>query len=112
MSLFSLHPQMCFLHRWWEHRPASMRQRLVELWKAGQIEFVMGGWVSNDEASTNYMQVINQITEGHEFIRSNFGPSAKPTVGWQIDPFGLSQATATMFSQMCMDSHAAWRISG
>lgn len=50
----------------------------------GQLEFVNGGWVMNDEAVTNYVSVINQMTEGHLFILENFGVTAAPKVAWHI----------------------------
>lgn len=31
----------------------------------------MGGWVSNDEACVNYMQAINQLSEGHRWLEEN-----------------------------------------
>lgn len=36
----------------------------------------------NDEAITNYVSVINQMTEGHLFILENFGVA--PKVAWHI----------------------------
>jgi hypothetical protein len=37
---------------------------------------------------SRYHATIYQMTEGHQFILREFGPSALPTVAWQIDPFG------------------------
>lgn len=39
-----------------------------------------------------------QITEGHEYILRQF--NVRPTVAWQIDPFGHSSLTPTLFAQM------------
>ena len=33
--------------------------------------------------------LIPQMTLGHLFIKSTFGEDYIPTVGWQIDPFGV-----------------------
>ena len=52
------------------------------------MEFVNGGWVMNDEAVTNYVSVINQMTQGHLFILENFGVT--PQVAWHIGSSGLS----------------------
>ena len=57
-------------------------RKLVE---NGQLEFVNGGWVMNDEAVTNYVSVINQMTQGHLFILENFGVT--PRVAWHIGNF-------------------------
>ena len=104
--------EISFLEKWWIEQPDNIKNNFKQLYENGQIEFLMGGWVSNDEATVTYMQCINQMTEGHRFLLREFGPDAIPRIGWQIDPFGLSQATATMFSQMCFDANAAWRVGG
>ncbi len=40
------------------------------------------------------------MTLGLKFIENNFGPNARPTIGWQIDPFGHSAEQAVLFSQV------------
>ena len=62
----------------------------------GQLEFVNGGWCSNDEATTHYNAIIDQMSIGLRFISSTFG--VQPLVGWQIDPFGHSSFQATAYS--------------
>ena len=57
--------------------------------REGRFEFVQGGWVQNDEANTHYFAILNQMLDGHEWLKKHF-PDAKPRVGWAIDPFGLS----------------------
>lgn len=42
--------------------------------------------------------VIDQMTEGHEYLYSLFG--VRPLVGWQIDPFGHSSAAPVLYSGM------------
>lgn len=46
----------------------------------------------HDEAATHYIDMIDQTTLGHRFIKEEFGVT--PTVGWQIDPFGHSAVQA------------------
>jgi hypothetical protein len=101
-----------FLERWWRDQPSQERDPFRKLFETQQLEFLMGGWVSHDEATVTYIQAINQMTSGHHFLSKEFGSSAIPRIGWQIDPFGLSQVTASLFSNMCFDANVAWRVKG
>ncbi|KAM7524053.1 hypothetical protein LguiA_013955 [Lonicera macranthoides] len=51
-----------------------------------------GGWCMHDEASTHYIDMIDQTTLGHLAIKSQFNKT--PRAGWQIDPFGHSAVQA------------------
>ena len=43
-------------------------RRLV---KDGQFEIVTGGWVMNDEANTHYFAMLDQMMEGHWWLKDN-----------------------------------------
>uniref|UniRef100_A0A1X7VJH7 Alpha-mannosidase n=1 Tax=Amphimedon queenslandica TaxID=400682 RepID=A0A1X7VJH7_AMPQE len=79
-----------------------------ELVQSGQLEFINGGWCSNDEATVHYNAIIDQMSIGLRFISSNFG--VQPLVGWQIDPFGHSSFQATAYSLMGFSSGFISRI--
>lgn len=51
-----------------------------------------GGMCMHDEASPHYIDMIDQTTLGHRFIKREF--SLTPRIGWQIDPFGHSAVQA------------------
>ncbi|KAK9117707.1 hypothetical protein Sjap_016654 [Stephania japonica] len=51
-----------------------------------------GGMCMHDEAATHYIDMIDQTTLGHRFIKQEFGQM--PRIGWQIDPFGHSAVQA------------------
>ncbi|CAK7350700.1 unnamed protein product [Dovyalis caffra] len=51
-----------------------------------------GGMCMHDEAVTHYIDMIDQTTFGHRFIKKDFGVT--PRIGWQIDPFGHSAVKA------------------
>ncbi|KAK2992184.1 hypothetical protein RJ640_007352 [Escallonia rubra] len=40
----------------------------------------------HDEAALHYIDMIDQTTLGHRFIKAEF--NITPRIGWQIDPFG------------------------
>ncbi|KAI6677384.1 hypothetical protein NL676_038180 [Syzygium grande] len=52
----------------------------------------MGGMCMHDEATPHYIDLIDQTTLGHWYIKEEF--NQVPRVGWQIDPFGHSAVQA------------------
>ena len=66
----------------------------------GRLEFINGGWCMNDEASTHYSSIIDQMTVGHKFLQDTFGDCARPRAAWHIDPFGHSREQASLFAQV------------
>jgi len=73
-----------------------------------RFEFINGGWCMNDEASTEYSSIIEQMSEGHDFLMREFG--VKPRIGWHIDPFGHASGQASIFAQMGFDAFFFGRI--
>eukprot|EP01063_Lacrimia_lanifica_P011272 TRINITY_DN1808_c0_g1_i8.p1 TRINITY_DN1808_c0_g1~~TRINITY_DN1808_c0_g1_i8.p1 ORF type:complete len:1110 (+),score=493.11 TRINITY_DN1808_c0_g1_i8:91-3420(+) len=83
-----------FFARWWDESPESRREVIRGLVKNGQLEFVNGGWCMHDEASPYYVEMIDQTTRGHMWLKDKFGEDAVPVGTWQIDPFGHSSTNA------------------
>lgn len=96
--------EMAFFSRWWRRLGDSKKAKVVDLLKQGRLEFLNGGWASNDEATPSFVDIIDQHTMGSEFIAKEFGPEFCPTVGWQADPFGHSKFMADAYAQMGMNS--------
>ncbi|KAK4416850.1 Alpha-mannosidase [Sesamum alatum] len=84
--------EMAFFSRWWEEQSVEIQQEVRKLVDAGRLEFVNGGWCMHDEATTHYIDMIDQTTLGHQLIKSQFNKT--PRAGWQIDPFGHSAVQA------------------
>jgi hypothetical protein len=56
----------------------------------------------HDEACTHYEDMINNMMKGHDFLLKEF--NYKPRIGWQIDPFGHSNANARLYAEMGFDA--------
>ena len=92
--------EMAFFSRWWRKLPPLRRSQVKELLKSGRLEFINGGWASNDEATPSFVDIVDQHTMGAEFITREFGSNFNPTIGWQVDPFGHSKFQAEAFAKM------------
>ncbi|KAI9121310.1 hypothetical protein K1719_008343 [Acacia pycnantha] len=89
-----IYVEMAFFQRWWRQQSKAMKIKVKELVNSGQLEFINGGMCMHDEATPHYIDLIDQTTLGHQFIKEEFGKI--PRVGWQIDPFGHSAVQAYM----------------
>ncbi|XP_010478748.1 PREDICTED: probable alpha-mannosidase At5g66150 [Camelina sativa] len=95
--------EMAFFTRWWEEQSPEMQEQVKRLVKSGQLEFVNGGWSMNDEATCHYIDMIDQTTRGHRFIKQHFNTT--PRAAWQIDPFGHSSVQAYLLgAELGLDS--------
>ncbi|CAK92228.1 unnamed protein product (macronuclear) [Paramecium tetraurelia] len=89
--------EIAFFSIWWNEQSDEMKEKVKELVRNGQLEFLSGGWCMNDEATSYYEDIIDQMTLGHKFLLQNFNYT--PSIGWQVDPFGHSN-TQALFSNM------------
>ena len=95
--------EIAFFWRWWNEQNDDTKGLVRLLVNEGRLEFVIGGWCMNDEATTYYQDIIDQQTLGLQFILTEFGECARPKVAWQLDPFGHSREQASLFSQFGFD---------
>ena len=68
----------------------------------GRLELLNAGWSMHDEACPHFDDYINNMWVGHDFVLEEFG--VQPRIGWQIDPFGHSNANARLFAEMGFDA--------
>ncbi|CAO2829686.1 unnamed protein product [Amaranthus hypochondriacus] len=87
-----IYVEIAFFQRWWRQQSPKLKAKVKELVHSGQLEFINGGMCMHDEATTHYIDLIDQTTLGHQFIKNEFDQT--PRVGWQIDPFGHSAVQA------------------
>eukprot|EP00455_Lapot_gusevi_P052426 TRINITY_DN7980_c0_g1_i4.p1 TRINITY_DN7980_c0_g1~~TRINITY_DN7980_c0_g1_i4.p1 ORF type:complete len:967 (+),score=440.03 TRINITY_DN7980_c0_g1_i4:73-2973(+) len=103
-----IYVEIAFFSRWWNEQNDNTKDIVRKLVANKQLEFINGGWCMNDEATTYYTDIIDQMTWGHQFLLREFGVT--PRVGWHIDPFGHSAAQASLFAQMGFDGFFFGRI--
>ena len=65
--------------------------------KEKRLEFVSGSFVSNDEATTSYNDIIDQIRIGQQFLLEEFNITSK--TAWYIDTYGHSAGNAYLMTQ-------------
>ncbi len=56
--------EIVFFKKWWQIQDESVRETVRELVRNGRLEFLNGGWCINDEATTNYADIIDQMSLG------------------------------------------------
>ncbi|KAK9108609.1 hypothetical protein Syun_024620 [Stephania yunnanensis] len=83
---------LAFFQRWWREQGEIVQDIVKKLVYSGQLELINGGMCMHDEAATHYIDMIDQTTLGHRFIKQEFDQT--PRIGWQIDPFGHSAVQA------------------
>ncbi|XP_053528394.1 epididymis-specific alpha-mannosidase [Artibeus jamaicensis] len=98
-----------YFRLWWDGVASEMqKQQIRQLLAKGRLEFVTGGQVMHDEAVTHFDDQILQLTEGHSFLYETFG--IRPQFSWQVDPFGASATTPTLFALAGFNAHVIGRI--
>ncbi|XP_070647951.1 epididymis-specific alpha-mannosidase-like [Bos indicus] len=98
-----------YFRLWWDGVASDKQKGQVrQLVATGRLEFVLGGQVMHDEAVTHFDDQILQLTEGHGFLYETFG--VRPQFSWQVDPFGASSTTPTLFALAGFNAHVISRI--
>ncbi|KAJ4794961.1 Alpha-mannosidase [Rhynchospora pubera] len=104
-----IYVEQAFFQRWWRQQSDIIKETVKGFINSGQLEFINGGMCMHDEAAVHYIDMIDQTTLGHRFIKQEFGKI--PRIGWQIDPFGHSAVQAYLLSaQVGFDALYFFRI--
>lgn len=98
-----IYVESAFFTKWWYDQTESRKEEVKMLVREGRLSFAGGAWSMNDEAITHYQSIVDQFTWGLRFLNDTFGECGRPTIGWQIDPFGHSNAQASLFAKMGYD---------
>eukprot|EP01136_Pigoraptor_vietnamica_P025489 Opistho-1_new@7004 len=78
-----IYVEIAFFSRWWDEQTDETKDMVRQFVREGRLEFINGGWCMNDEATTHYVDIIDQMTLGHRFINDEF--NVRPRIGWHID---------------------------
>jgi len=70
---------------------------------------VNGGYGANDEATTYYEDIIDQMTYGHQYIYNTFNKTIK--TGWSVDSFGSSLVNCYIQEKMGIENIFLSRIN-
>ncbi|KAI3856688.1 hypothetical protein MKX03_026813 [Papaver bracteatum] len=101
--------EQAFFQRWWNEQSEAIQGIVKKLVRSGQLELINGGMCMHDEAAPHYVDMIDQTTLGHRFIKQVFNQT--PRIGWQIDPFGHSAVQAYLLgAEVGFDSFFFGRI--
>ncbi|KAJ8772488.1 hypothetical protein K2173_027665 [Erythroxylum novogranatense] len=84
--------EQAYFQRWWKEQNKRVRNIVRKLVRSGRLDLINGGMCMHDEATSHYIDMIDQTTMGHRFIKEEF--NVNPRIGWQIDPFGHSALQA------------------
>lgn len=100
-----------FLALWWRDANKKMRDKMRRLIvDTKQLEITTGGWVMTDEANSHYFAMIDQMIEGHEWLRTSIDPSLRPVYSWSNDPFGYSPTQTYLLKQSGFKSMFIHRV--
>ncbi|XP_050221696.1 probable alpha-mannosidase At5g13980 [Mercurialis annua] len=104
-----IYVEQAFFQRWWNEQSNKIKRIVKRLVRSGQLELINGGMCMHDEATVHYIDMIDQTTLGHKFIKEEF--NLTPRIGWQIDPFGHSAVQAYLLgAEVGFDSFFFGRI--
>ncbi|KAJ6748319.1 ALPHA-MANNOSIDASE [Salix purpurea] len=104
-----IYVEQAFFQRWWRDQSEEVQNVVKQLVSSGQLELINGGMCMHDEAAPHYIDMIDQTTLGHQFIKEEF--NVTPRIGWQIDPFGHSAVQAYLLgAEVGFDSFFFGRI--
>ena len=76
--------EMIYFSKWYNGASAQQQAQAQKLVANGQLQFAVGGWAMPDEATTDYPDLIETMTTGHQWLVDTFGEVARPRFGFQV----------------------------
>lgn len=100
---------MYYFQKWYYQQNETTREVIQDFVRNGRIEIVHGGWVSADEATTMYNDLVDNFLLGRDFTTKEFG--VVPNIAWQLDPFGHAPTNAKLFADIGFDAMFFARVN-
>jgi len=100
--------EVSFLSRWWNVADQDMKDKMRKLIDEKRLEVATGGWVMTDEANVDLFSMIDQLVEGHSWLRENL--NVVPESSWSVDPFGHGAAFPHLLKKSAVDNMVIMRI--
>lgn len=108
--------EISFLNMWWEQAHPTRQRALKKLIDEGRLEITTGGWVMTDEANSHLYAMLDQLIEGHQWVKTNL--NYIPKTGWSIDPFGHGSTVPYLLASSGFEGtiiqriHYSWKQVG
>lgn len=99
--------EISYFSRWYDNLSKEKQAQVLRLVKNGRLEFVSGGWVMPDEANSHWYSIIEQLTEGQQWLKKYL--NVTPVSSWSIDPFGHSPTLAYVLKNSGFENHLIQR---
>ncbi|CAH0712856.1 unnamed protein product, partial [Brenthis ino] len=99
-----------YFWRWWKEQRGTTRSTFRSLVAEGRIQFAGGGWVQADEATVDYLQLLDQYTWGLRKLNDTLGPCGTPKAAWQVDTYGHTKEHSSLLAQMGFDGLFIGRV--
>lgn len=105
--------EISILQLWWDQAHPTKQRALKHLIHSGRFEIATGGWVMTDEANVHVYAMVDQLIEGHQWLRETLNYT--PTTGFSIDPFGQGSTLPYLLASSGFEGtiiqriHYAWK---
>ncbi|XP_076463704.1 alpha-mannosidase 2-like [Babylonia areolata] len=100
--------EMAFLARWFKEASSDQKLAFKKAVAGGQMEVVTGGWVMTEEACAHFAPMLDQLTEGHLWLKEELG--VEPNSSWSVDPFGHSPTMAYLLQASGISNMVIQRV--
>ncbi|KAG5682692.1 hypothetical protein PVAND_012027 [Polypedilum vanderplanki] len=100
--------EISFLDLWWQSATIEQKESFKKLVNDGRLEIMTGGYVMTDEANVHLYAMLDQLIEGHQWVKTYL--NITPKIGWSIDPFGQGSTVPHLLAKNGFEGAIIQRI--